>query len=107
MYSYSERPGTMAAKKMPDDVDNATKALRLTEIIASQQKMSLFNNQKQIGKTVKVLVESVSKKSQTDWQGRTEQNIMCVFPKGNHKPGDFIKVKIESCTSGTLLCKLV
>ena len=102
MFAYSERPGTLAARKMPDDVPSQTKKRRLNEIIALQRDLSYANTQNYIGKTVEVLIEGTSKKSEKDWMGRISQNYVVVFPKKNEKIGDFIKVKIENCTAATL-----
>ncbi|WP_310554980.1 tRNA (N6-isopentenyl adenosine(37)-C2)-methylthiotransferase MiaB [Flavobacterium sp.] len=102
MYSYSERPGTLAGRKMEDDVVEETKARRLQEIVDLQQKHAWQRSEEFIGKTVEVLVEKVSKKSKDEFSGRNSQSITVVFPKENYKIGDFVNVKIESCTSGTL-----
>jgi tRNA-2-methylthio-N6-dimethylallyladenosine synthase len=102
MYSYSERPGTLAERKMEDDVPEATKLRRLQEIVDLQQKSSLFRSEEFIGQTTEVLIEKVSKKSENDWSGRNSQSIVVVFPKEDYKIGDFVNVKITSCTSGTL-----
>jgi len=102
MYSYSERPGTLAGRKMKDDVTEETKARRLQEIVDLQQKHAWHRNEEFVGQTVEVLVEKVSKKSQEEFSGRNSQSITVVFPKGNYKIGDFVNVKITSCTSGTL-----
>jgi tRNA-2-methylthio-N6-dimethylallyladenosine synthase len=102
MYSYSERPGTLAGRKMKDDVTDETKARRLQEIVDLQQKHAWQRSEEFIGKTVAVLVEKVSKKSKEEFSGRNSQSITVVFPKENYKIGDFVNVKIESCTSGTL-----
>jgi tRNA-2-methylthio-N6-dimethylallyladenosine synthase len=102
MYSYSERPGTLAGRKMEDDVPEETKARRLQEIVDLQQKHAWFRSEEFIGKTVEVLIEKVSKKSQEEFSGRNSQSITVVFPKENYKIGDFVNVKINSCTSGTL-----
>ena len=102
MYSYSERPGTLAGRKMEDDVPEETKARRLQEIVDLQQKHAWQRSEEFIGKTVEVLVEKVSKKSNDEFSGRNSQSITVVFPKENYKIGDFVNVKIESCTSGTL-----
>ncbi len=102
MYAYSERPGTLAGRKMNDDVPEATKLMRLQQIVDLQQKHALERSQEFIGKTVEVLVEKVSKKSEQEFSGRNSQSITVVFPRKNFKIGDFVKVKIESCTSGTL-----
>ena len=107
MYSYSERPGTLAGRKMEDDVTEETKARRLQEIVDLQQKHAWFRSEEFIGQTVEVLVEKVSKKSTEEFSGRNSQSITVVFPKENYKIGDFVLVKIESCTSGTLKGKAV
>ena len=103
MFAYSERPGTLAARKLEDDVPEAVKKRRLTEIIGLQQKHSLYRNQSYIGQTTEVLIEGDSKKSEAHWMGRNSQNTVVVFPKGNYKKGEFVNVKIERCTSATLL----
>ncbi|SFA76555.1 tRNA-i(6)A37 thiotransferase enzyme MiaB [Flavobacterium swingsii] len=102
MYSYSERPGTLAGRKMEDDVTEETKARRLQEIVDLQQKHAWSRSEEFIGQTVEVLVEKVSKKSTEEFSGRNSQSITVVFPKENYNIGDFVNVKIESCTSGTL-----
>ena len=102
MYSYSERPGTLAGRKMDDDVSEEDKARRLQEIVDLQQKHAWFRSEEFIGKTVEVLVEKLSKKSKEEFSGRNSQSITVVFPKEDYKIGDFVNVKIESCTSGTL-----
>jgi tRNA-2-methylthio-N6-dimethylallyladenosine synthase len=103
MFAYSERPGTLAARKLPDDVPEAVKKMRLREIIALQQEHSLLRNQQRIGKVEEVLVEGPSKRSDDYLMGRNTQNTVVVFPKGTYKIGDFVDVKIEDCTSATLL----
>ena len=105
MFKYSERPNTLAQRKYKDDVDEKVKSKRLTEIINLQQKHSLYNNKKNIGKIKEVLVEGYSKKSNEQLFGRTTQNTVVVFPKENIKIGDFVKIKINSCTSATLIGK--
>jgi tRNA-2-methylthio-N6-dimethylallyladenosine synthase len=107
MYSYSERPGTLAGRKMKDDVPEETKARRLQEIVDLQQKHAWQRSEEFIGKTVEVLIEKLSKKSKEEFSGRNSQSITVVFPKENYKIGDFVNVKIESCTSGTLKGKAV
>ncbi|MCK9480939.1 MAG: tRNA (N6-isopentenyl adenosine(37)-C2)-methylthiotransferase MiaB [Bacteroidia bacterium] len=102
MYFYSERPGTMAAKKLPDDVPLETKKRRLAEVIELQNNISNEKNKSFIGKVVRVLVEGESKKSEHDLRGRNDQNIMVVFPKTTHKPGDFVDILVESTTTTTL-----
>ena len=103
MFAYSERPGTLAARKLKDDVPEAVKKRRLTEIINLQQQHSLYRNQSYIGQTTEVLIEGDSKKSEAHWMGRNSQNTVVVFPKGKYKKGEFVHVKIEQCTSATLL----
>jgi len=103
MFAYSERPGTLAAKKMEDDIPLEIKKRRLAEIINLQQKHGLFRMQQFVGKTVEVLIEGNSKKSDEHWMGRNSQNAVAVFAKGNEKIGDVVRVKIEDCTSATLL----
>ena len=107
MYSYSERPGTLAGRKMEDDVTEETKARRLQEIVDLQQTHAWFRSEEFIGQTVEVLVEKVSKKSKEEFSGRNSQSITVVFPKEDYKIGDFVNVKITSCTSGTLKGKAV
>jgi tRNA-2-methylthio-N6-dimethylallyladenosine synthase len=102
MYSYSERPGTLAGRKMEDDVPEETKLRRLQEIVDLQQQHAWIRSEEFIGQTVEVLVEKISKKSAEEFSGRNSQSITVVFPKENYKIGDFVNVKIESCTSGTL-----
>ncbi len=103
MFAYSERPGTMAARKLEDDIPEAVKKRRLTEIVKLQQQHSLYRTQQYVGQTVEVLVEKESKKSDAHWSGRTTQNTVAVFPKKQYKVGDFVKVKIHKCTSATLI----
>ncbi|MEZ4859612.1 MAG: tRNA (N6-isopentenyl adenosine(37)-C2)-methylthiotransferase MiaB [Flavobacteriaceae bacterium] len=107
MFMYSERPGTMAARKLVDDVPEEIKKRRLAEIIDLQQKHSGYRTQQFVGKTVEILIEKESKKSTTQWSGRTPQNTVAVFPKEEYKVGDFVRVKIEDCTSTTLLGKAI
>jgi tRNA-2-methylthio-N6-dimethylallyladenosine synthase len=103
MYYYSERPGTLAAKKFADDIPLDVKKRRLNEIIKKQQGYALERNQREIGKTAKVLIEGFSKRSKEHLQGRNSANKVVVFPKANHKAGEYAMVKIEDCTAGTLL----
>ena len=103
MFKYSERPGTLAAKKFEDNVDEEVKKVRLQEIIDLQQSHSKFRTKQYVGKTVEVLIEKESKKSSSHWAGRNEQNTVVVFPKKSHKIGDFVNVKINDCTSATLI----
>lgn len=103
MFSYSERPGTPAAKKYEDDIPADVKLRRLQEIIAKQQEHSLIKNKQLIGTVQRVLAEGFSKKSDNDLQGRNDHNKVVVFPKGNCKPGDYVNVLITDCTTATLL----
>ena len=107
MFMYSERPGTMAARKLEDDVPEEVKKQRLTEIINLQRDHSAFHTEKMIGKTVEVLIERESKKSDLHWSGRTPQSTVAVFPKENYSPGDFVNVKITECTTATLIGEAV
>lgn len=103
MFMYSERPGTPAAKKLADNIPNEVKKRRLQEIVATQQKHGRIRNEQQLGKTLEVLIEKSSKKSDDQWSGRAQQNTVVVFPKEQYKVGDFVLVNIESCTSATLI----
>jgi tRNA-2-methylthio-N6-dimethylallyladenosine synthase len=106
MFKYSERKGTYASKNLKDDVPEDVKIARLNEIIALQNRTSLENNKKCIGRTYEVLVEGVSKRSREQLFGRTEQNRVVVFPRGNHHIGEFVKVVVEEASSATLKGKL-
>ena len=105
MFAYSERPGTLASKKYPDDIPYEVKTARLNEIIALQGRMSMKSNEKEIGKVLKVLVEGPSKKNPDDLCGRAGSNKMCVFPSRGEKPGEYCQVRVVSVTSATLLCE--
>ena len=107
MFQYSERPGTLAARKYPDDVPPEVKTARLNEIIALQNKHSLESNEKDIGKTFEVLVEGTSKRNADELFGRTTTNKVCVFPANGHRTGDYVRVKVLSCTSATLISACV
>lgn len=106
MFYYSERPGTLAARHYPDDVPLDVKTRRLNEIIALQNELSLKSNRNDIGKVFRVLVEGPSKKNPEELCGRSGSNKMCVFPGKGHKAGDYVDVKVLSCTSATLIGKL-
>ena len=106
MFYYSERPGTLAARKYPDDVDIETKTRRLEEIIALQNRLSLESNRRDLGKVMRVLVEGPSKKNPAELCGRAGSNKMCVWPDTVHKAGDFVEVRVLDCTQATLLCEL-
>ena len=107
MFAYSERPGTLASKKYPDDIPYEVKTARLNEIIDLQGRMSLKSNEKEIGKVLTVMVEGPSKKNKEELCGRAGSNKMCVFPSRGEKPGDICKVEVVSVTSATLLCKRI
>jgi len=107
MFAYSERPGTMAERKMEDDIPEATKKRRLSEIIEVQQKHSHYRTRQHLGKTQEVLIEGTSKKSDAHWMGRNSQNTVAVFPKEHYKVGDFVNVKINKCTTATLIGEAV
>jgi len=102
MFKYSERPGTFASKHLPDDVAEEVKLRRLNELIALQNEMSAKRNAEQVGKTVEVLVEGTSKRSRQQLFGRTEQNRVVVFDRGQHRIGERVNVKITSSSSATL-----
>ena len=103
MYFYSERPGTLAARRFKDDIPEEIKKRRLQEMVELHRANTLQSMQRDVGKTCKVLVEGFSKKTQDDLQGRNDQNKVVVFPKENFKKGDYVFIKITSCTSGTLI----
>ncbi len=103
MFAYSERPGTMAARKLEDDIPEAVKKRRLQEVIELQQQHSHYRTRQHLGKTEEVLIEGDSRKSSEHWMGRNSQNTVVVFPKESYNVGDFVNVKIEDCTSATLL----
>ena len=109
MYSYSERPGTLAARRYTDDIPEEVKKRRLTEIIAMQRACAAISYKGDVGKTFEVLIEGDSKKSDKDWSGRNTQNKMVVFPKNNTdlKKGDYVQVRIDTATSATLLGEMV
>lgn len=103
MFAYSERPGTMAARKMEDDVPEPVKKRRLQEIVDLQQRIAMERTKRFVGDTVEVLIEKTSKRSDEHWSGRNSQNTTVVFPKENYKVGDFVLVKVSDCTSATLI----
>ena len=109
MYSYSERPGTLAARRYTDDIPEEVKKRRLTEIISLQRSHASTSYKNDIGKTFEVLIEGNSKKSERDWSGRNTQNKMVVFPKNSIglKKGDYVMVRIDSATSATLIGEMV
>ena len=105
MYFYSERPGTLAERRYTDDVPLEVKKRRLQEIVDVQYKLSLKSNERDLGKTFKVLIEGDSKRSADDWMGRTSQNKVIIFPKQgfDFKKGDYVMVKVKECTKATLM----
>tara|TARA_R100001369_G_scaffold91898_1_gene134624 strand:+ start:3817 stop:5265 length:1449 start_codon:yes stop_codon:yes gene_type:complete len=107
MFKYSERPGTMAARKLEDDVPEETKKRRLTEIVNLQQQHSAYRTKQFLGKIVEVLIEKESKKSDKEWSGRTQHNTVAVFPKEHYNVGDFVNVKVNDCTTATLIGEAV
>jgi tRNA-2-methylthio-N6-dimethylallyladenosine synthase len=107
MFKYSERPGTFSERHFEDDITNEVKTRRLNEIIALQNELSVESNRAEIGKVREVLVEGVSKRSDEQLCGRTSQNKMVVFDRGNYKEGDYVTVEITGCSSATLLGKTV
>src|SRR5690606_5601530 len=109
MFSYSERPGTLAARRYEDNVPEEVKKRRLEEIIQLQNQHSRESYQNDIGKEFKVLIESNSKRSELNWSGRNSQNKMVVFPKENYnlKKGDYVWVKISDATSATLRGEII
>lgn len=103
MFTYSERPGTMAGRNMEDDVPETAKKRRLQDIVDLQRIHSEIRTKEHLNTVVEVLIEKESKKSPDQWSGRTSQNIVCVFPKADYKVGDFVKVDVTDCTSATLI----
>ena len=102
MFKYSERGGTMSAKRFKDDIPDEVKTRRLEEIIALQGELSLISNKRDIGKTFQVLIEGASKRSADQLYGRNSQNKVIIFPKENHKIGEYIDVTVQDCTAATL-----
>ena len=107
MFKYSERPGTYAANKLEDDVPEEIKLKRLEQVIEVQKNISTESNKKDVGKIFEVLIEGISKKSEQELFGRTQQYKVVVFPQKNYKVGDYVKVKINRCTSATLIGEVV
>ncbi len=103
MFAYSERPGTLAAKKFEDDIPLEVKKRRLAEIIELQLEHSHYRTQQHVGKVEEVLIEGISKKSDAHWKARNSQNTVVIFPKEKYQMGDFVNVKIEECTKATLI----
>ncbi len=107
MFKYSERPGTLASRTMPDNVPEEVKVERLNRMIALQNELSAESNRRDIGKVFEVLVEGFSKRSREHMMGRTQQNKAAVFPRGTVKVGDFVNVRVTDASSATLICELV
>ncbi len=109
MFFYSERPGTLAERRYKDDIPEEVKKRRLQEIVDMQNRLSFESNKRDLGKIFKVLIEGNSKKNENEWKGRSSQNKVVVFPKENYelKKGDYVMVKAESCTQGTLLGTII
>ncbi|MFM2206599.1 MAG: hypothetical protein RL213_574 [Bacteroidota bacterium] len=107
MFKYSERPGTLAARKYPDDVAEEVKTRRLTEIIDLQNRLSLLSNRRHVGKVHRVLIEAPSKRSEEQLSGRNSENKVIVFPRNVYKPGEYADVRVVDCTSATLIGELV
>jgi tRNA-2-methylthio-N6-dimethylallyladenosine synthase len=109
MFFYSERPGTLAARRYQDDVPEEVKRRRLDEVVKRQNRLSLESNKRDLGKTVEVLIEGDSKKSAGDWRGRSSQNKVVVFPKTgcSYRKGDYARVKVEDCTGATLIGRAI
>jgi len=107
MFKYSDRPNTQAHRKLEDNVEDETKAIRLSEIISKQRQHSLENNKRKIGSKFEVLIEGISKKSENDFFGRNMQNNVIIFPKEKSKIGDIVMVEVEKCTSATLIGKII
>jgi tRNA-2-methylthio-N6-dimethylallyladenosine synthase len=107
MFKYSERPGTRAARKYSDDIPEEIKTRRLNEIISLQNKLSTRSKKQDVGRIFEVLIEGFSKRSQDHLSGRTSQNKVVVFPGNGRRKGEYVNVKIEGCTSATLLGKII
>ncbi|HEV7331108.1 MAG TPA: tRNA (N6-isopentenyl adenosine(37)-C2)-methylthiotransferase MiaB [Flavisolibacter sp.] len=109
MFFYSERPGTLAQRRYTDDIPEEVKKRRLQEIVETQNRLSLQSNQKDVGKTFKVLIEGNSRRSDEAWMGRNSQNKVIIFSKGNFnlKPGDYVNVKVNDCSQATLFGEIV
>lgn len=107
MFKYSERPGTLASREMKDNVPEDVKIDRLNRMIALQNELSLESNRRDIGKEFEVLVEGRSKRDPNEYFGRTSQNKVAVFPRGNSRPGDFVRVRITDASSATLRAEII
>jgi tRNA-2-methylthio-N6-dimethylallyladenosine synthase len=107
MFKYSERPGTKAARKFKDDISESVKAERLSEMISLQNRLSVKSKKSDVGTVFEVLIEGLSKRSDKYLSGRTSQNKVVVFPGGDLKKGEYVRVLIERCTSATLIGKCI
>ncbi|MDE6156908.1 MAG: TRAM domain-containing protein, partial [Muribaculaceae bacterium] len=107
MFKYSERPGTLASRTMPDNIPEDVKIERLNRMIALQNELSAESNRRDIGHEFEVLVEGVAKRSREQMVGRTSQNKTAVFPRGDAKVGQTVRVRVLDSTSATLICELV
>jgi tRNA-2-methylthio-N6-dimethylallyladenosine synthase len=107
MFFYSERPGTLAARKLTDDIPLETKKRRLAEVIALQNQLSLERNQRDVGRIHRVLVEGFSKRTENDLAGRNDQNKTVVFPREHYQKGQYVNVLVHDCSVGTLFGKAV
>lgn len=107
MFYYSERPGTLAERKMEDDIPLEIKKRRLQDVIDLQREISRKNLLRYQDQIIEVLIEKESKKNKDEWSGRNDQNVVAVFPKGDYKVGDFVNVKVNECTTGTLIGEAV
>jgi tRNA-2-methylthio-N6-dimethylallyladenosine synthase len=107
LYFYSERPGTLAARRFADDIPLEVKKRRLQELVDLYRDLSHDSMKKDVGKTFNVLIEGISKKSDKDYFGRNDQNKVIVFPKEEYKIGDYVMVHVHDCTTGTLIGKAV
>ncbi|ATL48107.1 tRNA (N6-isopentenyl adenosine(37)-C2)-methylthiotransferase MiaB [Chitinophaga caeni] len=107
MFAYSERPGTLAARRYQDDVPDEVKKRRLTEVVSLHRRHALEGMQQEVGKTLKVLIEGTSKRSEEQLFGRTDQNRVVVFPREHYKKGEYVMVKVNDCTAATLLGEVV
>ena len=103
MFKYSERGGTLASKRYPDDIPDEEKTRRLEEVIALQGELSMASNRRDVGKTFRVLVEGTSKRSENQLFGRNSQNKVIIFPRGEHRVGEYVDVTVNDCTPATLL----
>lgn len=106
MFKYSERPGTLASRQMPDNVPEDVKIERLNRMIALQNELSAESNRRDVGKTFEVLVEGIAKRGTDHLVGRTSGNKACVLPRGEHHVGEFVRVKVVDSTSATLICEI-